>query len=248
MEVELRIALLLIGIAAIFALFIFGRSKHARHSQEDDDFDFQTNELPDPLELDEQAELNSNKDIHNELDDISELVREDIADSPRVHKETFRQQPSLLDEAPKDPQIEGKLVILHVVARKPSKLEGKGIFAVTKELKLEYDEMCVFHKKIERLSGKRAIYSVVNIVNPGTFDINKMDVFETPGVSFVMNLPGPEEGLKAFNIMLEAAKLFAEKLDGDLMDESFSMLSPQAVAHMQEDIQLFSLRNSPRNI
>ena len=248
MEVELRIALIIIGIIALVALYFFGRSSRIQHLKEDEDFDFQTNDFPDPLELDDPLESDINIDIKDELSDISEMVREDIAESPRVSGKTLKHQPSLLDEKPKEAPQEEKLVVLHVVARRPDRLKGNGIVNLSKELDLEYDDMHVFHKKIERYSGKRSIYSVVNMVKPGTFDLSEMDEFETPGVSFVMNLPGPEEGLKAFNIMLEAAKQFADRLDGDLLDESRSMLSPQTIAHLQEDVQLFSLKNSRRNM
>lgn len=248
MEVELRIALILIGIAALVALYFFGRSSRIQHLQEDDEFDFKTNDLPDPLELDESLEPEINKDIKDELGDISELVREDIAESPRVSSETFKHQPSLLDKEPEETPQEEKLVVLHVIARRPGQLKGTGIVSLSKELDLEYDDMHVFHKKIERYSGKRSVYTVVNMVKPGTFDLSEMDEFETPGISFVMNLPGPEEGLKAFNIMLEAAKRFADRLGGDILDESRSMLSPQTIAHLQEDVQLFSLKNSRRNL
>ena len=57
MELELRIALLLIGVAMIGALYFFGKSKRAVKKQEDDEFDFSTRDLPDPLEIDQPLEL-----------------------------------------------------------------------------------------------------------------------------------------------------------------------------------------------
>ena len=83
----------------------------------------------------------------------------------------------------------------------------------------------------------------MNAVKPGTFDQDGMDQFETPGISFVMSLPGPENGLKAFNIMLEAATRASEYLQGDVFDESRSRLSQQTIAHLQEEVQLFSLKH-----
>jgi cell division protein ZipA len=74
-----------------------------------------------------------------------------------------------------------------------------------------------------------------------------MHQFETPGLTFILSLPGPEEGLRAFNLMLQDAKKFSERLNGDLLDESRNRLNPQMTAHLQEDIQLFSLRN-PRPV
>ncbi len=255
MAVELRIALLLIGIAVLVALYFLGKFKWTARRHENDKFNFETNELPDPLELDQALELgrykekdkDKDEEVQEELNDLSNLVRKDIADSPRIKKSTFKHQPSLLNEQePEESKQEVKLVVLHVVARHPQKFKGKGIVNLVKELGLEYDNMRVFHKNVERFSGKKSLYSIVNIVKPGTFDLNAMDEFDTPGLSFVMNLPGPEEGLKAFNIMLEAARKFADRLNGDLLDESRSRLSPQTIAHLQEEVQLFSLKFSRR--
>ncbi|QMU60197.1 MAG: hypothetical protein GKR92_13535 [Gammaproteobacteria bacterium] len=262
MELELRIALLLTGLAAIVAMYFFGKSKRAVIKREDDEYNFETGDLPDPLELDRALELND--DLMREDDAVSEeavidaagdgisnLVREDIEESPRIiipkDKPSLNHQPSLLDAEPEPSKQVEKLVILHVVARRPQKFNGKAILNLCKEHDLELDSAYIFNKNVERFSGKRALYSIVNMVKPGTFDADGMHGFETPGLSFILSLPGPEEGLRAFNFMLEDAKKFSERLNGDLLDESRNRLNPQMTAHLQEDIQLFSLRH-PRPV
>ena len=59
-----------------------------------------------------------------------------------------------------------------------------------------------------------------------------------------MRLPGPMEGLKAFNTMLDCAQTMASKLDAKVLDESRSVLTQQSIDHLREEIQLFSLRHS----
>ncbi len=256
MELELRIALLLIGLVVIVVLYFFGKSKRAVHQREDSEFDFSSNDLPDPLEIDQPLDLetdlvNEKSQISDAGNELNDLLREEIIESPRISipkdKPSFSHQPSLLDEDPEPLELEEKLVVLHVMARRPQKFSGKGIESLSKELDLELSDKQIFNKNVERFSGKKALYHMVNIVKPGTFEKHSMDEFETPGLSFILNLPGPEEGLRAFNIMLEDAKKFAERLNGDLLDESRSRLSPQMTAHLQEDIQLFSLKN-PRPV
>ena len=282
MELELRIALLLIGLAAIVVLYFFSKSKRADIKREDEEYNFEVNDLPDPLELDRALELGEDLDqdtgvigsgvddasdfvrenidegvrkdpIDNLSDELGDLVRNNIDDSPRItlpnDKPSFSRQPSLLDVAePASPtkQVE-KLVILHVMARRPQKFTGKAILALCKEVDLELDDLNIYNKNVDRFSGKRAVYRLVNMVKPGVFDASNMYQFETPGLSFILSLPGPEEGLRAFNLMLEDAKKFSERLNGDLLDESRNRLNPQMTAHLQEDIQLFSLRN-PRPV
>jgi cell division protein ZipA len=252
MELELRIALLLFGLAAIVALYFFGKSKRAVLKREDEEFNFESTAIPDPLELDQALELGddlvdeTDRDVREELGDLGNMMREDVAESPRIEvpkdKPSFNHQPSLLDEEPYAPKAEEKLVVLHVMAKRPQKFTGVSILALTKELGLELDDMDIYSKNVERFSGKRALYSMVNMVKPGTFNADAMHSFETPGLSFILNLPGPEEGLRAFNIMLEDARKFAERLNGELLDESRNRLNPQMTSHLQEDIQLFSLR------
>ena len=251
MELELRIALLLIGLVAIAALYFFGKTKREIHRREDDEFNFSDNDVPDALGIDQAIELEQDLVTQDaQLDEVGEglsnMLREDIAESPRIKvpsdKPSLKHQPSLLDNDPEPQKLEEKLVILHVMARRPQKFNGIGIERISKELELELDEMQIFNKNVERFSGKKALYHMVNMVKPGTFDLRVMNEFETPGLSFILNLPGPEDGLRAFNIMLEDAKRFAEGLNGDLLDESRNRLSPQMTAHLQEDIQLFSLK------
>lgn len=252
MELELRIALLLFGLAAIVGLYFFGKSKRAVLKREDEEFNFEVNSIPDPLELDQALELDddlmgdADPEVSEELGDIGNLVREDIAESPRIDvpkdKPSLSHQPSLLDEAPYVPKAEEKLVVLHVMAKRPQKFTGISIMGLSKELDLELDDLDIYSKNVDRFSGKQALYSMVNTVKPGTFSADAMHGFETPGLSFILNLPGPEEGLRAFNIMLEDAKKFAERLNGELLDESRNRLNPQMTSHLQEDIQLFSLR------
>jgi cell division protein ZipA len=226
MTVELRIALLLIGLVVLATLYFLGRYRQIARRKQDKKSKFESDDLSDPLGIDQTPELD--------------------ADAPRSQQPTFRHQPSLLDKQESDEvKQEGKkLVILHVVARRPNRFEGINIVTITKKLGLEYDDMKIFHKNIERFSGKKSLYSIVNMVEPGTFDLDTIDEFKTPGLGFVMSLPGPEEGLKAFNIMLEAAKKFADELNGDLLDDARNRLSSQTIAHLQEEVQLFSLKYS----
>ncbi len=245
MAVELRIALLVIGLIILVALYSFEKSRRVMRRREDQEFDFEADELPDLLEADENPELDTDQKIQEELNSLSNLVREDVEEFPGTHKPDFKHQPSLLGQGHAEVKQEEKLVVLHVMARLPKKFNGNDIVTFIRELDLEYGNR-IFHKNVERLGDKKALYSIVNIVKPGTFDLDTIDKFTTPGLSFIMCLPGPEEGLKAFNIMLEAAKKSAERLNGRLLDASRNQLSSQTIAHMQEDIQLFSLKYSRR--
>ena len=242
MVIELRIALLLIGLAVLVAVYFFSRSKkRAARKRRREEFSFWEDRLPDPLGTDLDSGIDivtPSRGAQSDPDDPG-----DSTGLPGSEKPVPGYQPSLLEKESEEVAQTEKLVVLHVMAKPPHTFNGAGIMELTRELELEYDDMHVFHKKVKRLSGRKALYSIVNAIKPGTFDPDSMDEFETPGISFVMSLPGPEEGLKAFNVMLEAARRAAECLHGDLLDKSRSRLSQQAISHLREDVQLFSLKH-----
>ena len=51
-----------------------------------------------------------------------------------------------------------------------------------------------------------------------------------------MVLPGPVDGVEAFDMMMEAARALAQSLDAELLDESGSNLSIQRERYMREEI------------
>ena len=203
METELRMALLVAGLLLLVAVYLWGWSKSRKSRKHKfENFDFDTDPLPTPPDSGPVPAVDPLEAGPGDEQDVPELEVEEVHEE----EEGPGYQPSLLgQEAEKQPTV-SKLVILHVMAKRPRTFNGSDIVGIAREFGLEYDQMNVFHKKVKRRGGKRAMYSIVNAVKPGTFDLDRMDKFETPGISFVMSLPGPEKGLKAFNIMVEAAK------------------------------------------
>ncbi len=239
MVIELRIGLLVAGLAVLVMLYFFTRAKKRKtRRKEFEDFNFDKEDLLNPLDADLGSEIESVGPVRVVPQDT--VYPSDRTEGPDSEESTSRQDQQTGEE---DGSPERKLVVLHVMARRPQTFQGTSIMDLVRELDLEYDDKRIFHKKVKRLSGRKAIYSILNAVNPGSFDLDNMDQFETPGISFVMTLPGPENGLKAFNIMNEAAKRASEYLQGEVFDESRNRLSQQTVAHLQEEVQLFSLKH-----
>ena len=97
--------------------------------------------------------------------------------------------------------------------------------------------MNFFHRH-QQSAGRGAIqFSVANMLQPGVFDIDAMSGFSTPGLIFFATLPGPEDMMGAFNLMVETAQGVAENLDGDMLDESRSVATRQTLEHMRQRIR-----------
>ena len=87
---------------------------------------------------------------------------------------------------------------------------------------------------------------MANAIEPGTFDLADLDSLRCPGMSFFLQLPGPDDAISAFEDMLEAARKVMGALGGELRDENMSVLSGQTAGHMRQRISDYSRRRLSR--
>ncbi|CAH9018521.1 cell division protein ZipA [Candidatus Nitrosacidococcus sp. I8] len=128
------------------------------------------------------------------------------------------------------------IIALTVTARGKGVFQGRDIASILIENGLQFGEMSIFHA----YARDKPIFSVVNMVKPGTFNLDKMNSFTTPGLTLFMRLPGPSGGFAAFEAMLNFARILARNLSGDLKDEKRNILTTEAIAHIKERILGFN--------
>jgi cell division protein ZipA len=135
------------------------------------------------------------------------------------------------------PEGETEVFMLNVVSRSPHGFSGEDILHILLACDLRFGDMNFFHRH-EFEAGRGAIqFSVANMMQPGVFDIDNMADLNTPGLVFFLTLPGPEDMMKAFDYMLETAQAVARNLGGDVLDESRSVLTRQALEHCRQRIR-----------
>jgi cell division protein ZipA len=158
-----------------------------------------------------------------------------------------RAAPRVAAAAPAEAQADAEQVVLiRVFARAEDGFAGADLLRIFRECDVRYGDMRIFHRH-EEAKGQGAVqFSVVNAVEPGTFDPESMDGFHTRGLGFFMRLPGPHKPLEAFDCMLETARTVARYLDGELRDESNSVFTQQTGEHCRQRIKDFALRARAR--
>ncbi len=164
------------------------------------------------------------------LDNMDADAPGDDSDSPPASRP--RVDPGKL---PRD--VDPEVFMLNVLARDREGFRGEDILHILLACDLRFGDMNFFHRH-EFEAGRGAIqFSVANMMQPGVFDIDHMGDFNTPGLVFFLTLPGPEDMMKAFEYMLETAQAVARNLDGDVLDESRSVLSKQSLDHCRQQIR-----------
>ena len=133
--------------------------------------------------------------------------------------------------------VDPEVFMLNVVSRSREGFRGEDILHILLACDLRFGDMNFFHRH-EFEAGRGAIqFSVANMMQPGVFDIDNMADFHTNGLVFFLTLPGPQDMMKAFDYMLETAQAVARNLDGDVLDESRSVLTKQTLDHCRQQIR-----------
>ncbi len=136
-----------------------------------------------------------------------------------------------------------KIVTLYIAARAGEKLRGPDIVVAAEKTGLTYGYMNVFHRLVEGHPERGPVFSVANIMKPGSFDMATIQSLETPAIAFFLTLPAPVPALDAWETMLPTAERMTELLGGVLLDESRSALGRQRIQHIREDLRAWDRQN-----
>ena len=135
-----------------------------------------------------------------------------------------------------------KIVTLYIAARAGAKLRGPDIVVAAEKTGLTYGHMNIFHRLVEGHPERGPVFSVANIMKPGSFDMATIQSLETPAIAFFLTLPAPVPALDAWETMLPTAQRMAELLDGVLLDESRNALGRQRIQHLRDELRAWDRR------
>lgn len=139
------------------------------------------------------------------------------------------------EESPSGPD---KIVTLHIVAQNNQYLDGSRLLEVFEQRGYHFGDLNIFHS----LHEGNTVFSVAKMVKPGYFDIDDVASFDTPGISLILQLPGPVPADVSFEVLVSEAMEMAAELGGTVLDAERSSLSKQTVQHMREGIYEFMHR------
>lgn len=151
-------------------------------------------------------------------------------------------RPEPIEQSHDEPSYhEPELVLtINVMAPKGEQFPGAELLDIILDQGMRFGAMNIFHRHEQDDGDGEILYSMANIVVPGTFELGKMKTFTTPGVSFFMTLPMDANSTEAFEDMLTTAKIIGARLRGELKDENRSVLTPQTITHYRSKLQEFA--------
>ncbi|MDH4259605.1 MAG: hypothetical protein OEW16_04800 [Gammaproteobacteria bacterium] len=132
-----------------------------------------------------------------------------------------------------------RIVALRLVAH-DEHWDGRMLREAIQAEGLKFGKYSIFH--CEREDGKTLFY-VASMMEPGSFDLAKMDDQIFPGISLFGIVPGPLDAPATFDLVLATARHLCERLKGQLQDEQGSTLTAQRILNLREELVHFEHRN-----
>lgn len=187
-----------------------------------------------------QGDLNLNLDLDDDGPSIS--ARDD--DFPAETRSRTRSSPSVSAAVEEKEPVKAaeEVLVISVISRDPAGFKGPALLQNILESGLRFGEMDIFHRHESMAGNGEVLFSMANAVKPGVFDLDDIDLFSTPAVSFFLGLPGPRHPKQAFDVMVAAARKLSQELNGELKDDQRSVLTAQTIEHYRQRIVEFERR------
>ncbi|MDV6317112.1 cell division protein ZipA [Idiomarina sp. HP20-50] len=177
----------------------------------------------------EQAELKFDEQ------DSEESAQAETLEEAALPEEPEKEPAEDFETAPEE------VIALHV----KGPVQGAVLLQMMTELGCKFGELGIFHRYETTAGTGPMIFSVANMFNPGTFDLDNMENFETDGVAFFMTLPMKFDGQQAFNMMLNAAKKLATEIpQGQVLDGQRQLLTRQSIHEARQRVREFERKHS----
>jgi cell division protein ZipA len=130
------------------------------------------------------------------------------------------------------------------MAPKGELLNGQQLQEAALEVGLRYGESKIFQRHLSEDGAGEVLFSMANLVNPGTFDLKTIDQMTTPGVTLFMALDDIEDPVSAFDIMIQSVDSMSAALGLSVLDETRSSITRQTIDHYRQRARDVAFRRS----
>ncbi|WP_417879250.1 cell division protein ZipA [Vibrio sp.] len=177
-------------------------------------------------------------------------INENIADSG-IKQEKTESAPASVGSQPKGSQENKQInkndmevIVFHVHAAGTSEFVGTQLFDSMQQHGLHYGAMDIFHCHTDTSGTGKVLFSVANMMNPGTLVHDDPAAFTTKGISFFMTLPCFGDADQNFKLMLRTAQQIADDLGANVLDDKRNLMTPDRLSAYRQQIRDYVARNT----
>ncbi|VAW52300.1 hypothetical protein MNBD_GAMMA06-1258 [hydrothermal vent metagenome] len=222
---SLRWILLVVGIAFVITIYFFGRYRRQRNHSTMDGLgdDLASNYGNDFPEFSAQN-----------LDDVDEGVGQVRVVTRATSESDEENDFSALNISASDKQqVESSatnavsdIIVLYILPKPDRFLAGSQINSSAQAMGLIFGEMNVFHYMNDKMDNKRSVFSLANMLEPGSFDAENIHELKTTGLTVFMQVQTGDP-LDDLTEMLQRSYQLAGLLDARLCNHKREPLTEQ---------------------
>ncbi len=148
---------------------------------------------------------------------------------------------TVLEETTTSLESTKELIIAFFILATESRLfSGQTLFNTFEECGLKYGKMKIFnYYGVGDSKLEMPIFSIANMVEPGTFNPAEREHFSSPGIALFMRLPNAFSGRVGLELMLTTAQQLAEKLEGIIQNDTGQVIDAAFIKTLHERIHQF---------
>lgn len=196
-------------------------------------------------------------ELYKEMSTLEEVVEpEPIENVDLLSEPEPEPEPTLDVEEPLDLELEpeqpaqeamkndeSKVVAFAVMAQVGKTFSGEEILNQFSNLELTFVEAAGFYVKTESSDAENPLFTIANMVSPGTFEPTHFVSQATPGILLFTRLTSGPGSWFQFSAIAETAESLAERLDGVLCDEQHKAISDSRMVEIQQEVEAFVANN-----
>ncbi|GAA5646448.1 MULTISPECIES: cell division protein ZipA [Vibrio] len=194
---------------------------------------------------DDLPSIKAFKDLDEELDKqpapFADAFSEIVEEQPAQEAMVTAAAPT--EPEPK-PEPEMQVIVLNVHCAGEEPFVGTKLFDSMQQNGLLYGEMDIFHRHADLSGTGKILFSVANMMQPGTLQHDDPADFTTKGISFFMTLPCFGEADQNFKLMLKTAQQIADDMGGNVLDDHRNLMTPTRLDTYRKQIQDFKAAQS----